>query len=83
MNRKSKVVLIANTSNFFNTFLLKHVDELSKNCNLFICCDDVHKLKKFIPKNVSLINVKFKRGFNLSNPNKYKLTKKEINNIKI
>jgi glycosyltransferase involved in cell wall biosynthesis len=65
MNRKSKVVLIANTSNFFNTFLLKHVDELSKNCNLFICCDDVHKLKKFIPKNVSLINVKFKRGLNL------------------
>ena len=67
MNRKSKVVLIANTSNFFNTFLLKHVDELSKNCNLFICCDDVHKLKKFIPKNVSLINVKFKRGLNLYN----------------
>ncbi len=67
MKKRSKVVLIANTSNFFKAFLLKHVDHLSKKCNLFICCNDADKLKKFIPKNVSLVNINFKRGLNIFN----------------
>ena len=67
MIKKSKIVLIANTSNFFNAFLLNHVQELNKKYSLFICCNDADKLKKFIPKNVSLININFKRGFNLPN----------------
>ena len=65
MNKRLKVVLIANTSNFFNVFMLKHIKELSKNYDLFICCNDVVELKKNIPINVSLINVNFKRGINL------------------
>jgi len=61
MNKKSKIVLISNTHNFFNTFTLKHIKHLSKKYNLFICCNDPVKLKKIIPNNISLINLNFKR----------------------
>ena len=65
MNKKLKIVLIANTSNFFNTFMLNHIKYLSKRYELFICCNDAYKLQKLIPPNVSLISINFKRGFNL------------------
>jgi glycosyltransferase involved in cell wall biosynthesis len=67
MKKRSKVVLIANTSNFFNAFLLNHIQELSKKYNLFICCNEADRLKKIIPQNVSLININFKRGLSLFN----------------
>ena len=67
MNKRSKVVLISNTSNFFNAFFLNHIQELSKKYNLFICCNEADRLKKIIPQNVSLININFKRGLNLFN----------------
>lgn len=65
MSKKSKIVLIANTANFFNSFMLDHVSKLSQKYNVFICCNDVNKLKKLIPSNVSLVRVNFKRGVKL------------------
>ena len=59
MNKKSKIVLIANTSSFFNSFMINHIKHLSKKYELFICCNDTYKLKKFIPNNVSLKNINF------------------------
>ena len=65
MNKRFKIVLIANTSNFFNVFMLNHINKLSKKYDLFICCNDADKLKKKIPGNVSLININFKRSISL------------------
>ena len=65
MNKKLKIVLIANTSNFFNTFMLNHIKHLSKKYELFVCCNDAYKLQQLIPCNISLININFKRGLNL------------------
>ena len=65
MNKRFKIVLIANTSNFFNVFMLNHIEQLSKKYDLFICCNDADKLKKKIPRNVSLININFKRSISL------------------
>ena len=62
MSKRYKLVLVANTSNFFNVFMLNHITQLSKKYNLFVCCNDPIKLKKKIPSNVSLININFKRG---------------------
>ena len=62
MNKKSKIALISNTPNFFAAFTLKHIKQLSKKYNLFICCNAPDKLKKIIPNNVSLINLNFKRN---------------------
>jgi glycosyltransferase involved in cell wall biosynthesis len=67
MNKKLKLVLIANTSNFFKVFMLNHINILSKKYNLFICCNDVNNLKKKIPNNVSLINIRFERGISFLN----------------
>ena len=64
MNKRFKIVLISNTSNFFSAFTLKHIEQLSKKYNLFICCNNPIKLKKKVPKNVSLININFKRNIN-------------------
>jgi glycosyltransferase involved in cell wall biosynthesis len=65
MNKRFKIVLIANTSNFFNVFMLNHIEQLSKKYDLSICCNDADKLKKKIPSNVSLININFKRSISL------------------
>jgi len=65
MNKKSKIVLIANTSNFFNVFMLNHIKQISKKFDLYICCNNANSLKKKIPSSVSLININFKRGLNL------------------
>ena len=65
MNKRFKIVLFANTSNFFNVFMLNHIEQLSKKYDLFICCNDADKLKKKIPGNVSLININFKRSISL------------------
>ncbi|WP_440677266.1 glycosyltransferase [Candidatus Pelagibacter sp. HIMB1587] len=62
MNKKFKVALISNTSTFFNSFTLKHIEALSKKYKLFVCCNDPYNLKKIIPENVSLINLNFKRN---------------------
>ena len=67
MNKRFKIVLIANTSNFFNVFMLNHINKLSKKYDLFICCKDADKLKEKIPSNASLININFKRGISLFN----------------
>jgi glycosyltransferase involved in cell wall biosynthesis len=67
MNKKSKIVLISNTSNFFNAFTLKHIKQLSKKYKLFICCNDPGKLKKLIPNDISLINLNFKRNISIFN----------------
>ena len=46
MNNKFKIVLISNTSNFFNSFMINHIKELSKKYKLFICCNNATDLKK-------------------------------------
>ena len=50
MNKRFKIALIANTSNFFNVFMLNHIEKLSKKYDLFICCNEADKLKKKIPR---------------------------------
>lgn len=67
MTKKFKIVLIANTSHFFNSFMLNHIKQLSKKYDVLICCNDVNKLKKLTPSNVSLIRMNFKRGLKLYN----------------
>lgn len=65
MNKKFRIVLIANTSNFFNVFMLNHIEQLSKKFDLYLCCNNANNLKKRIPSNITLININFKRGLNL------------------
>ena len=40
---------------------------MSKKYKLFVCCNDPYNLKKIVPKNVSLINLNFKRNISLFN----------------
>jgi glycosyltransferase involved in cell wall biosynthesis len=65
MNNKSKLVLFANTSNFFNSFMINHIKHLSTKYDLYVFCSDADKLRKLIPKNVNLISINFKRGLRL------------------
>ena len=65
MNKKVKLILISNAYNFFNVFMLNHIFELSKRYDLYICCNNASKLKKKVPRNVSLININYKRGLSL------------------
>ena len=65
MKKRFKIALIANTSNFFNSFMLKHIEQLSKKYKIFICCNDADQLKELTPKNVVLININFKRGLSI------------------
>lgn len=65
MENKPKIFLISNTANFFSSFALKHIEELSKEYNLFVCCKNSFHLKELIPNNVTLININFKRGISL------------------
>jgi len=67
MNQKPKIAFISNTSNFLNSFTLKHIEVLSKKYKLFVCCNNPYNLKKIIPKNVSLINLNFKRNISFFN----------------
>ncbi len=67
MENKPKIFLISNTANFFSSFALKHIEELSKEYNLFVCCKNSFHLKELIPNNVTLININFKRGISLFN----------------
>ena len=62
---KCKIVLIANTSNFFSSFMLNHIKQLSKKYDVIICCNGADKLKKLTPRNVSLIKINFKRDLKL------------------
>ena len=45
--------------------MLNHIFELSKRYDLYICCNNASKLKKKVPRNVSLININYKRGLSL------------------
>ncbi len=65
MKDRIKIALIANTSNFFSSFMLQHIKQLSKKYELFVCCNDVKKLNKLVPKDVSLVGINFKRGISL------------------
>ena len=46
MTKRTKIALIANTSNFFNVFMINHIDHLSKKYDLIICCENVNFLRK-------------------------------------
>ena len=62
MKKKFRLVLIANTSDFFRSYTLNHIRMLSKNYDLYICCNNAPELKKIVPHNVILININFQRG---------------------
>lgn len=62
MSNKKKIILISNTYNFFNVFMLCHIKYLSNKYDLCICCKNAHLLKKKVPKSVLLKDVNFKRG---------------------
>ena len=65
MNENLKILLIANTSNFFRNFMLNHIKNLSKKYEVIVCCKNADKLKKIIPRSVTLKEINFQRGFNL------------------
>ena len=67
MKKKIKLALIANTSDFLRIYTLNHVQTLSKNYDLYICCNNASELKKIVPSNVLLININFKRGISFFN----------------
>ena len=45
--------------------MLNHIKKLSKKYEVTICCNNVNELKKIIPRNISLYEINFRRGFNL------------------
>ena len=67
MKKKIKIAIISNTSNFFKSFMLKHIKILSKSYELTIFCHTAHKLKSDVPRNVSLIDINFRRGISIFN----------------
>ena len=56
--------MIANTSNFFNVFMINHINNLSKKYDVFISCNGADNQKK--NSNVSLIKINFKRGISFN-----------------
>ena len=67
MKKKIKISIIANTSSFLRIYTLKHIELLSKNYEIFICCNNAQQLKSVVPNNVLLIDINFKRGISLFN----------------
>jgi glycosyltransferase involved in cell wall biosynthesis len=65
MKKKQTIALIAITASTINSFMLRHIEILSKNYNLLIFCNDTSLIRKKIPKNVLMININFKRQLNL------------------
>ena len=63
MNKRFKIVLFANTSNFFNVFMLNHIEQLSKKYDLFICCNDADKLKKKNSRKCFIDKYKFQKKY--------------------
>ena len=50
MSKRYKIVLIANTSNFFNVFMINHINNLSKKYDVFICCNGADNPKQKFQK---------------------------------
>lgn len=65
MKKKQTIALIAITASTINSFMLRHIEILSKDYNLLIFCNDTSLIRKKIPKNVLMININFKRQLNL------------------
>ena len=65
MIKKPTIALVAITAHTINSFMLKNIEYLNKKYNLLIFCNDISLIEKKIPKNISLININFKRKFNL------------------
>ena len=65
MKKKQTIALIAITASTINSFMLRHIEVLSKDYNLLIFCNDTSLIRKKIPKNVLLTNINFKRQLNL------------------
>ena len=65
MKKEQTIALIAITASTINSFMLRHIEILSKDYNLLIFCNDTSLIRKKIPKNVLMININFKRQLNL------------------
>ena len=65
MKKKKTIALIATTASTINAFMLNNIKKLSNHFNLLIFCNDAVSLKKLVPKNVLLTNIKFTRKPNL------------------
>ncbi len=67
MKKKPRLVLIANTSSFLRIYVLKHIETLSRGYKVYVCCNNANQLKNLVPRNVSLIEINFKRGISFFN----------------
>ena len=67
MRKKPRLVLIANTSSFLRIYVLKHIETLSRGYKVYVCCNNANQLKNLVPRNVSLIEINFKRGISFFN----------------
>lgn len=65
MKKKQTIALIAITASTINSFMLRHIEILSKDYNLLVFCNDTSLIRKKVPKNVLLTNINFKRKLNL------------------
>jgi len=65
MKKKQTIAIITTTASTINAFMLKNIKKLSNHFNLLIFCNDAVSLKKLVPKNVLLTNIKFTRRPNL------------------
>ena len=64
-NKNKKIFIVATSAITINSFMLGHIKKISLHHNLSIFCKDALSLKKFVPKNVLLTNINFRRKPNL------------------
>ena len=65
MKQTLTIAIVSTTASTINAFMLCHINKLSSQYNLLILCDDAMSLKKKVPNNVVLNNIKFHRKPNL------------------
>ena len=65
MKSKLTIVIVATTALTIKSFMLNNIKKLSNYHNVLITCNNAVSLKKFVPKNVLLVNINFIRKPNL------------------
>lgn len=62
---KKKILIISTRVETVKSFMLGHIKKLSNDYDVYIFCNKVFQIKKLIPKNVKIKNIKFERKLNL------------------
>ncbi len=65
MKDKKTIAIVSTTASTIKSFMIKNIKILSDHYKVLIFCNDAVSLKKFVPKNVLLTNIKFTRKPNL------------------